>query len=159
MITPQALLDFNTEEYGAINEAGFVSVTTTPLSTFSIDVDTASYTNVRRFLRDGLLPPADAVRIEELINYFDYRYPEPATGDPFGIVTEMSDCPWAPTHQLVHIGLRSPAVATAELPPNNLVFLLDVSGSMASANNGRCSSGHLPCWLASSGRRIRSIAV
>ena len=134
MITPQALLDFNTEEYGAINEAGFVSVTTTPLSTFSIDVDTASYANVRRFLRDGLLPLADAVRIEELINYFDYRYPEPATGDPFGIVTEMADCPWAPTHQLVHIGLRSPAVATAELPPNNLVFLLDVSGSMASAN-------------------------
>ena len=134
VITPQALLDFNTEEYGAINEAGFVSVTTTPLSTFSIDVDTASYANVRRFLRDGLLPPADAVRIEELINYFDYRYPEPATGDPFGIVTEMSDCPWAPTHQLVHIGLRSPAVATADLPPNNLVFLLDVSGSMASAN-------------------------
>lgn len=82
MITPLALLDFNTEEYGAINEAGFVSVTTTPLSTFSIDVDTSSYANVRRFLRDGLLPPADAVRIEELINYFDYRYPEPATGDP-----------------------------------------------------------------------------
>ncbi len=126
--------DFNTEEYGVIDEAGFVSVTTTPLSTFSIDVDTASYANLRRFLRDGLLPPADAVRIEELINYFDYRYPEPATGDPFGIVTEMADCPWAPTHQLVHIGLRSPAVATAELPPNNLVFLLDVSGSMASAD-------------------------
>ena len=126
--------DFNTEEYGVIDERGFVSVTTTPLSTFSIDVDTASYANVRRFLRDGLLPPADAVRIEELINYFDYRYPEPTTGDPFGIVTEMADCPWAPTHQLVHIGLRSPAVATAELPPNNLVFLLDVSGSMADAN-------------------------
>ena len=123
-----------TEEYAAIDESGFVSVSSAPLSTFSIDVDTASYANVRRFLRDGLLPPADAVRIEELINYFDYRYPEPATGDPFGIVTEMADCPWAPTHQLVHIGLRSPAVATAELPPNNLVFLLDVSGSMASAD-------------------------
>ena len=128
------LPDVNTEEYGAIDESGFVSVTSAPLSTFSIDVDTASYANVRRFLRDGLLPPADAVRIEELINYFDYRYPGPATGDPFGIVTEMADCPWAPTHQLVHIGLRSPAVATAELPPNNLVFLLDVSGSMASAD-------------------------
>ena len=89
---------------------------------------------MRRFLRDGLLPPADAVRIEELINYFDYRYPEPAMGDPFGIVTEMADCPWAPAHQLVHIGLRSPPVATPELPPNNLVFLLDVSGSMSSAD-------------------------
>ena len=128
------LPDFNTEEYGIIDESGFVSVASTPLSTFSIDVDTASYANVRRFLRDGDLPPTDAVRIEELINYFDYRYPEPAAGDPFGIFTEIADCPWAPTHQLVHIGLRSPAVATADLPPNNLVFLLDVSGSMADAN-------------------------
>ena len=126
--------DFNTEEYGVIDEPGFVGVTTAPLSTFSIDVDTAAYANVRRFLRDGELPPADAVRIEEMINYFDYDYPDPGAGDPFGIVTEIADCPWAPTHQLVHIGLRSSAVATADLPPNNLVFLLDVSGSMESAD-------------------------
>ena len=123
--------DFNTEEYGVIHEAGFVGVTSTPLSTFSIDVDTAAYANVRRFLRDGALPPADAVRIEELINYFDYDYPYPEAGVPFGIVTEMSDAPWAPTRQLVHIGLRSTPVATTDLPPNNLVFLLDVSGSMS----------------------------
>ena len=126
--------DVNTEEYGVIDEPGFVGVTTAPLSTFSIDVDTASYANVRRFLRDGELPPAAAVRIEELLNYFDYDYPDPAAGDPFGIVTEIAECPWAPTHQLVHIGLRSTAVATADLPPNNLVFLLDVSGSMADAD-------------------------
>ena len=126
--------DFNTEEYGVIDEAGFVGVMNTPLSTFSIDVDTAAYANVRRFLRDGELPPADAVRLEELINYFAYDYPDPAAGIPFSVVTEMADCPWAPAHQLVHIGLRSTAVETAALPPNNLVFLLDVSGSMADAD-------------------------
>ena len=124
--------DFNTEEYGVIDEPGFVGVASAPLSTFSIDVDTAAYANVRRFLRDGSMPPADAVRIEELINYFDYDYPHPEAGVPFGIATEMADAPWAAAHRLVHIGLRSTPVATADLPPNNLVFLLDVSGSMNS---------------------------
>ena len=123
--------EFNTEEYGVIDEPGFAAVVNKPLSTFSIDVDTASYANVRRFLHDGRLPPADAVRIEELINYFDYDYPDPAEGEPFSIVTEMAACPWAPSHRLVHIGLRSKPVATANLPPNNLVFLIDVSGSMS----------------------------
>ena len=138
LVGPGALpSDFNTEEYGVIDEPGFVGVAAAPLSTFSIDVDTAAYANVRRFLRDGSMPPADAVRIEELINYFDYDYPHPEPGEPFGIVTEMADAPWAPAHRLVHIGLRSTPVATADLPPNNLVFLLDVSGSM----NGR---GKLP---------------
>ena len=126
--------DFNTEEYGVIDESGFAAVVNKPLSTFSIDVDTAAYANVRRFLRDGQLPPADAVRIEELINYFDYDYPDPAEGEPFSIVTEMSGCPWAPSHRLVHIGLRSKPVAAANLPPSNLVFLLDVSGSMDDAD-------------------------
>ena len=126
--------DFNTEQYGVIDESGFVGVTAAPLSTFSIDVDTAAYANVRRFLRDGSLPPTDAVRIEEMINYFDYDYPNPEPGVPFGIVTEMTDAPWAPTHRLVHIGLRSTPVATDDLPPNNLVFLLDVSGSMSTAD-------------------------
>ena len=131
LILPPA---FNTEEYGVINEPGFAAVVNKPLSTFSIDVDTAAYANVRRFLRDGELPPADAVRIEELINYFDYDYPEPAEGEPFSIVTEMASCPWAPSRRLVHIGLRSKPVAKANLPPNNLVFLLDVSGSMDDAD-------------------------
>lgn len=126
--------EFNTEEYGVIDEPGFAAVVNKPLSTFSIDVDTASYSNVRRLLHDGRLPPADAVRIEELINYFDYDYPDPAEGEPFSIVTEMAACPWAPPHRLVHIGLRSKPVATENLPPNNLVFLIDVSGSMTAAD-------------------------
>lgn len=126
--------EFNTEEYGVIDEPGFAAVVNKPLSTFSIDVDTASYANVRRFLHDGQLPPVDAVRIEELINYFDYDYPDPAKGEPFSIVTEMAACPWAPSHRLVHIGLRSKPVATENLPPNNLVFLIDVSGSMDEAD-------------------------
>ena len=126
--------DFNTEEYGVIDEAGFVGVASAPLSTFSIDVDTAAYANVRRFLEEWTLPPTDAVRIEELINYFDYDYPPPEADVPFGIVTEMADTPWAPGHQLAHIGLRSTPLATADLPRNNLVFLLDVSGSMSTAD-------------------------
>ena len=125
---------FDTEEYGVIDEAGFVGVGSAPLSTFSIDVDTAAYSNVRRFLNDGVLPPSDAVRIEELINYFDYDYPPPDVGAPFGIVTELAAAPWAPARQVAHVGLRSTPVATADLPPNNLVFLLDVSGSMSDAD-------------------------
>ena len=125
---------FNTEKYGTHHEPGFAAVANKPLSTFSVDVDSASYSNVRRFLRDGKLPPASAVRIEELINYFDYDYPEPAEGEPFSIVSEMAGCPWEPSHRLVHIGLSSIPVATANLPPNNLVFLIDVSGSMAAAD-------------------------
>ena len=126
--------DFNTEEYGLLEEPGFAAVVNRPLSTFSIDVDTASYANVRRFLRDGRLPPVDAVRIEELVNYFDYDYPEPAEGEPFGVVTEMAGCPWEPAHRLVHIGLSSKSVPMANLPPANLVFLIDVSGSMGAAD-------------------------
>ena len=131
MISPPA---FNTEEYGVIDEPGFAAVVNKPLSTFSVDVDTAAYANVRRFLRDGELPPADAVRIEELINYFDYGYPEPVEGEPFSIATEMAVCPWAPSRRLVHIGLRAKPVAKADLPASNLVFLLDVSGSMDDAD-------------------------
>ena len=133
-IVSSSLPDFHTEECGVIDEPGFAAVVNKPLSTFSIDVDTASYANVRRFLHDGQLPPADAVRIEELINYFDYDYPDPSEGEPFSIVTEMAACPWAPSHRIVHIGLRSKPVAPANLPPNNLVFLIDVSGSMDHAD-------------------------
>jgi Ca-activated chloride channel homolog len=124
--------DPNTEEYGRIKENRFREVYDEPLSTFSIDVDTASYSNVRRFLRDGEMPPADAVRVEELINYFRYNYPEPADGKPFTVVTELAECPWQPGHQLLHVGLKARSVPMAETPPNNLVFLLDVSGSMSS---------------------------
>ena len=123
---------YGIEEYGIVNEPGFSSVVNRPLSTFFIDVDTASYALLRAFLRDGRLPPVDAVHIEELINNFDYDYPEPEEGVPFAIIAEIGACPWSSSHRLVHIGLRSKPVATANLPPANLVFLLDVSGSMYS---------------------------
>ncbi len=128
------LVPATTEEYSTINENDFVAVRTSPLSTFSIDVDSASYSNVRRILYEGKLPPRDAVRIEELINYFRYDYASPQAGEPFSIITEMAECPWSPDHRLVHIGLKSQPVSTEELPPSNLVFLIDVSGSMLPAN-------------------------
>ncbi len=122
--------DFNTEEYKRIYENPFLKVKDNPLSTFSIDVDTASYSNVRRFLNNGSLPYEDAVRIEELINYFTYEYPEPEQDTPFAFFTELSSCPWNKDHMLLHIGLQAKKISLEELPPNNLVFLLDVSGSM-----------------------------
>ncbi len=123
---------FNTESYDRIDENQFHRVTDDPLSTFSIDVDTASYTNVRRFLNQGMLPPADAVRIEELINYFHFNYKEPTDDAPFSVTTEVAACPWNPRHRLALIGLQAPRLAHERTPPRNLVFLLDVSGSMSS---------------------------
>lgn len=125
------LPNFNTEEYSKINENPFLEVTKNPLSTFSIDVDTASYSNTRRFINQRRLPPIDAIRIEELINYFPYDYPEPTSKHPFSIYTETSDAPWNPDHRLVHVGLQGKNIPKEDLPPSNLVFLLDVSGSMA----------------------------
>jgi len=122
---------FNTEAYSVIDENAFHLVTDDPLSTFSIDVDTASYANVRRFLNDGTLPPADAVRVEELINYFRFDYGEPIDGRPFSVTTELGPAPWAPDHQLVLVGLQAPRIDQGRTPPRNLVFLLDVSGSMS----------------------------
>ncbi|HEV2800093.1 MAG TPA: VWA domain-containing protein [Pyrinomonadaceae bacterium] len=124
--------EFNTEAYKHIDENPFFEVARVPLSTFSIDVDTASYSNTRRFLREGRLPPKDAVRIEELINYFSYDYPQPVGDAPFSINAEVSACPWNTKHRLVHIGLQGKRVHKEDLPPANLVFLLDVSGSMNS---------------------------
>ena len=126
--------DFNTEEYDRIRENEFKDVAQNPLSTFSIDVDTASYSNVRRFLASSQLPPKDAVRIEELINYFDYDYPEPKGKHPFSIVAEISQCPWNKKNRLVHIGLQGKGLNYDELKPCNLVFLVDSSGSMSNAN-------------------------
>jgi Ca-activated chloride channel family protein len=122
--------DFNTENYDRIYENGYLSVTANPLSTFSIDVDAASYSNVRRFINDNQLPSKDAVRIEELINYFDYDYPSPKSKHPFAVTTELSSCPWQDDHLLLHIGLQGKRIPMEGLPPNNIVFLLDVSGSM-----------------------------
>jgi Ca-activated chloride channel family protein len=122
----------NTEAYARIEENRFLAAYSNPLSTFSIDVDAASYTNVRRFLNGGSLPPADAVRLEELVNYFPYNYPDRTGEHPFAVTTETGPCPWAPEHRLVRIGLQAKRLATRDLPPSNLVFLLDVSGSMQS---------------------------
>lgn len=125
---------WNTEEYDGINENIFHGALQNPLSTFSIDVDAASYSNIRRFIHNGQRPPKDAVRIEEMINYFTYDYKQPKGKDPFSIYTEISTAPWNSNHKLVHIGLQGKIIPTENLPPSNLVFLIDVSGSMEDVN-------------------------
>jgi Ca-activated chloride channel family protein len=130
MIVP----NYNTEGYATVQENEFLKATKNPLSTFSIDVDVASYANLRRFLNHGQKPPVDAVRIEEMINYFNYEYPQPKGEDPFSVNTELASCPWNEKHQLVHIGLQGKKIPTDNLPASNLVFLIDVSGSMQDAN-------------------------
>lgn len=126
--------NFNTEEYSTIKENPFLDVKGNPLSTFSIDVDTASYSNVRRFLTEGQMPPADAVRIEEMINYFDYNYPQPDGDHPFSITAEIGECPWNNDHRLALIGLKGKELTGDDKKPSNLVFLIDVSGSMQDEN-------------------------
>lgn len=131
---PEAAEPHNTESYDIIKENIFQSPLDHPLSTFSVDVDYASYSNTRRFLMSGNLPPKDAVRIEEFINYFNYDYPAPEGQAPFSIHTEMTSCPWQTEHRLVQIGLKGKDIPKEALPPSNLVFLLDVSGSMDAPN-------------------------
>lgn len=126
--------NFNTEDYSTINENRFLRPLQKPLSTFSIDVDAASYSNLRRFLNQREMPPKDAVRIEEMINYFEYDYPEPQAYEPFTVSTEIGPCPWQSEHRLLHVGLQGKRLPTAQLPASNLVFLLDVSGSMGYPN-------------------------
>jgi Ca-activated chloride channel family protein len=126
--------EWNTEEYDRIYENRFLLALKNPLSTFSIDVDTASYSNVRRFINSNQFPYKDAVRIEEMINYFSYDYPQPKKDHPFSITTEISACPWNTSHRLIHIGLQGKTLESKKLPPSNLVFLLDVSGSMGQPN-------------------------
>jgi Ca-activated chloride channel family protein len=122
----------HTEEYNLIQENPFLAASRDPLSTFAIDVDPASYSNVRRFIRQGSAPPRDAVRIEELVNYFGYDYPDPVGEHPFAVVTEVGAAPWNPRHQLVHVGIQGRRMREDQLPASNLVFLVDVSGSMDS---------------------------
>lgn len=123
-----------TEDYSTITENRFLSPLNEPLSTFSIDVDAASYSNIRRFIQNGDLPPKDAVRIEEMVNYFEYEYPA-ATGEhPFIVMSEMGASPWASEHRLLHIGMKAKQIPSGNLPPSNLVFLIDVSGSMSASN-------------------------
>lgn len=131
MSTPS---EFNTEAYASVRENEFVTAKDNPLSTFSIDVDTASYSNVRRFLDDEMRPPAGAIRTEELINYFRYNYPQPTGDNPFSVNLEVSRAPWNPERELVRIGLKGRELPTEERGPANLVFLIDVSGSMDEPN-------------------------
>ena len=131
-VQPKPAPDTAGEGYPDFEEQPFVAVADDPRSTFSIDVDTASYANVRRFLTSGALPPPEAVRTEEIVNYFDYDYPEPTGRAPFAVVTEVGPAPWQPNHRLVHIGLQAKKIDLHRTPPRNLVFLLDVSGSMNS---------------------------
>lgn len=133
---PAALDDrakFNVETYDRIDENQFLETRRNPLSTFSIDVDTASYANVRRFLNSGTLPPKDAVRIEEMVNYFTYHYSPPSDERPFAVHTEMAGCPWEPKHRLLRIALKGREIDLENRPASNLVFLIDVSGSMDDA--------------------------
>jgi len=134
MNAPAIGQEFNTEDYSTIQENGFKSALNQPLSTFAIDVDNASYSNIRRFINMGQLPPKDAVRVEEMINYFNYDYRQPTGDNPFSITTEMASCPWYSKHNLLMVGLQGKEIAKDNIPPSNLVFLLDVSGSMNSPN-------------------------
>jgi Ca-activated chloride channel family protein len=133
-LAPAPSPGFNTEAYSRIHDNPFLAVSDQPLSTFSADVDTASYSNVRRFLREGQRPPKDAIRIEEWLNYFSYDYPEPTGDEPFSITSDVSSCPWNAEHKLVRIGLKTKAISQEATPARNLVFLVDVSGSMMPPN-------------------------
>jgi Ca-activated chloride channel family protein len=126
--------EFNTEDYSRIYENQFLSVAENALSTFSIDVDTASYSNIRRFLNAGQMPPEDAVRIEEMINYFTYDYPKPEGNKPFSITTTVSKAPWNEKHDILRVGLQGKTFENDKIPPSNLVFLIDSSGSMNDPN-------------------------
>jgi Ca-activated chloride channel homolog len=126
--------NFNTEAYDRVKDNEWIEVARKPLSTFSTDVDTASYANVRRFLNQGERPPKDAVRVEELINYFPFNYPEPRDRQPIAVTTAVGDCPWNATHRLALVGVQARRIDASRLPPRNLVFLIDVSGSMDERN-------------------------
>jgi Ca-activated chloride channel family protein len=126
--------EVNTEEYEAFKENRFLSAIQHPLSTFSLDVDGASYSNIRRMINQGQMPSKDVVRVEEIVNYFNYDYPQPSDGYPVRIVTETAVCPWNKKHNMVRIGVNAKEIPSETLPVSNFVFLLDVSGSMFSAN-------------------------
>jgi Ca-activated chloride channel family protein len=128
------IIEPNEEDYDNFVENAFESPKTAPLSTFSIDVDNASYTNVRRFINNGQAVPKDAVRVEEMVNFFKYQYPQPTSEHPFSINTEYNDCPWNSNNKLLRIGLQGKNIPTNNLPASNLVFLIDVSGSMSDMN-------------------------
>jgi Ca-activated chloride channel family protein len=131
---PYPEYNFEGEGYTETIENPFENPATKPLSTFSIDVDNASYTNIRRMINNGEKIPIGAVRVEEMINFFKYKYPQPTGNQPFSINTELNDCPWNNQHKLLKIRLQGKIIQNNNLPPSNLVFLIDVSGSMEDDN-------------------------
>jgi Ca-activated chloride channel family protein len=133
-LAPNGEREHNTEDYDRIVENPFLSAKEYPQSTFSTAVDTAAYSNIRRFLNDGELPPKDAVRIADMLNYFDYKYPEPRGEHPVAVALEMASCPWSSKHHLLKIALKAKSIPLSKMPPRNLVFLIDTSGSMTDAN-------------------------
>jgi Ca-activated chloride channel family protein len=147
------------EQYELLEENPMLLAADEPLSTFSIDVDTAGYANVRRMINQGLVPPRDAVRIEELINYFDYSYPEPEGGAPFSVSAEVAACPWQLEHRLVRIGLKARSIEWQDRPSSNLVFLLDVSGSMRADNKLPLVKKSIKLLLATLGENDRVAIV
>lgn len=151
--------NFNTEEYNTINENEFKDALQNPLSTFSIDVDKASYSNVRRFLTENQLPPKGAVRIEEMVNYFKYDYPQPKGEHPFSIQTELSQCPWNKENKLLHIGIQGKSIDYDNLKPSNLVFLVDVSGSMDDPNKLPLVKASLKMLIKGLGKKDRIALV
>ncbi len=155
----QASAEFNTEAYDRIYENPFLAAQSNPLSTFSIDVDTASYSNVRRFLTQGKLPPPDAVRIEELVNYFRYDYAAPEGDAPFSAHVEVAACPWNAEHRLARIGLKGQEFAQEERGACNLVFLLDVSGSMNQPNKLPLLKSAMQMLVENLGKRDRVAIV
>lgn len=134
MIRGVAFAPQHTESYASITENKFTNPIQEPLSTFAADVDAASYSNVKRFIKSGTLPPTDAIRVEEMINYFDYDLAEPRKGDPVRIMTELTEAPWNTQHQLMRISLKAKDIPTDQLPSSNFVFLIDISGSMGAPN-------------------------
>jgi Ca-activated chloride channel family protein len=150
---------WNRESYAAVKEHGFVNATRDPLSTFSIDVDTAGYANVRRFVNGGSLPPVGAVRIEEMVNYFSYDYPKPTGKEPFALSAEIGPSPFHRDYQLARIGLAAKDLAKEQLPPSNLVFLIDVSGSMQDGNKLPLLQQALPLLVRQLGSRDRVALV
>ena len=150
---------WNRESYNANQENGFINTGRDPLSTFSIDVDTASYANVRRFVNGGNLPPVGAVRIEEMINYFSYDYPAPTGREPFALSAEVGPSPFHSGYQLARIGLKARDLVKEQLPPSNLVFLIDVSGSMQDANKLPLLKQALPLLVRQLGARDRVAMV
>jgi Ca-activated chloride channel family protein len=151
--------DRNQEQYNRVIDNPFVKATEKPLSTFSIDVDTASYANVRRFLKQGMLPPRDAVRIEEMINYFSYNDPQPAPGEAFSVNVQVANCPWADGHRLARIGLKGKSIDLKNRPPGNFVFLVDVSGSMSDQDKLPLLKSALPLLVQQLGENDRLTIV